>query len=326
MISLSLAIPVLIAFIGAIACVGFLIPILRRRAIMDLPNDRSSHTTPTPRGGGAAVTLVILLVWAWRAVETGDSWSPAILAAALGLAVVSWVDDLRSLSPLTRLAAQVLAVAIGVAALLDGAFFFQGLLPGWLDVLVAAIGWIWFVNLFNFMDGIDGISGVEAFSVGCGAALVAFLAPDIAPPAPFFGLTIAAAALGFLMWNWHPAKVFLGDVGSIPIGFLLGWVLLGLAAAGLWAAAIILPLYYLADATITLTRRVLRGEKPWRAHREHFYQRAVQNGRSHARVSAMILVANFALIALAVAAISWPWMSLAGAIVLVCALLRLLGR
>ncbi|MFT6582368.1 MAG: UDP-N-acetylmuramyl pentapeptide phosphotransferase/UDP-N-acetylglucosamine-1-phosphate transferase, partial [Alphaproteobacteria bacterium] len=122
MISLSLAIPVLIAFIGAIACVGFLIPILRRRAIMDLPNDRSSHTTPTPRGGGAAVTLVILLVWAWRAVETGDSWSPAILAAALGLAVVSWVDDLRSLSPLTRLAAQVLAVAIGVAALLDGAF------------------------------------------------------------------------------------------------------------------------------------------------------------------------------------------------------------
>ncbi|MBL4721625.1 MAG: glycosyltransferase family 4 protein [Alphaproteobacteria bacterium] len=326
MIDLSLALPAGLAFVGAIATVGLLIPVLRRRAIMDMPNDRSSHTVPTPRGGGAAVTVTILLVWGWRAFHTNDVWVLAILAAALGLALVTWIDDLRSLSPLTRLGAQIVAVGIGISALLDGNFFFQGLLPGWLDVLVAAIGWVWFVNLFNFMDGIDGISGVEAACVGGGAALVALLAPTMAPPAPVFGLTIAAAALGFLIWNWHPAKVFLGDVGSVPIGFLLGWVLLGLAAAGLWASALILPLYYLADATITLTRRVLRGEKPWHAHREHYYQRATQNGRSHAQVSAMILVANLALVALAVAALSWPGASLIGAVAIVGVLLKALSR
>ncbi|MBT5110762.1 MAG: glycosyl transferase, partial [Rhodospirillaceae bacterium] len=111
-----------------------------------------------------------------------------------------------------------------------------------------------------------------------------------------------------------------------PIGFLLGWILLDLAAAGLWAPALILPLYYLADATITLTRRALRGEKIWRAHREHFYQRATQNGRSHAQVSLTILSGNVTLVALAVAALSWPWVALGAAALTVAILLWRLGR
>ena len=331
----SASIQTLLAFIGAVGGVGVLIRILRRRAILAQPNERSSHTIPTPHGGGIAVVAVIAILWGGRAFASGDLWLGAVLAAALGLAAVSWIDDLRSLSAITRLAAQGVAVAVGTASLLDDGFFFQGFLPGWLDPLAAALGWIWFVNLFNFMDGIDGISGVETACVGGGAALVAMLAPDLAPEtaalASVSGLTLAAAALGFLVWNWHPAKVFLGDVGSVPLGFLLGWVLLNLAAAGLWAPALILPLYYLADATITLAQRALRGEKIWRAHREHFYQRATQNGparpgRSHAEVSLTILICNLVLVALAVAALSWPWTALSAATLTVATLLWRLGR
>ncbi|MDH3702467.1 MAG: glycosyl transferase, partial [Alphaproteobacteria bacterium] len=131
----------------------------------------------------------------------------------------------------------------------------------------------------------------------------------------------AMAALGFLRFNWHPARIFLGDVGSVPLGYLLGWLLLQAAAAGYWAPALILPLYYLADATITLLRRAARREKVWQAHREHFYQRAVQNGRSHARVSLAVLAANVVLAALALVAVAQPVIALAAAATTVALLL-----
>src|SRR3546814_9909535 len=144
--------------------------------------------------------------------------------------------------------------------------------------------------------------------------LLALPMPGAGPPAALFlGASIAAAAAGFLWWNWHPAKVFLGDVGSVPLGFMLGWLLLGLAAAGHWAPALILPLYYLADATITLACRALRRERVWRAHREHFYQRAVQRGRSHATVSRAVFGVNACLAALALASLTAPWMALVAA-------------
>jgi UDP-N-acetylmuramyl pentapeptide phosphotransferase/UDP-N-acetylglucosamine-1-phosphate transferase len=157
-----------------------------------------------------------------------------------------------------------------------------------------------------------------------------------ATPVALFGASIAAAALGFLPWNWHPARLFLGDVGSVALGFLLGWLLLRLAAEGQWAAAVILPLYYLSDATLTLTRRTLRGEKPWQAHREHFYQRAVAAGLSHAAVVRAVGVANAGLIALAVMATAGcaivalaggcAIVALAGACLVVTSLLMFLAR
>lgn len=113
---------------------------------------------------------------------------------------------------------------------------------------------------------------------------------------------LAGAVVGFAVWNWHPARVFMGDVGSIPVGYLGGWLMLMLAQSGAWAAALLLPAYYLADATLTLARRLLRGDRVWEAHREHAYQRAVQGGRSHAAVSLMVLGVNLVLLALAVVA------------------------
>ena len=301
---------------------------LIRFEVYDRPNPRSSHARPKPRGGGLALIPVVLLAWiaaaSWLDAAPPGFW--LALAAAAGLAVVSWFDDLKGLPAGLRLAVQALAVTLGLAAMGGQGAVFQGLLPPLLDRVAAGLLWLWFVNLFNFMDGIDGLSGVEASSLGLGLVLVGVLAgwPDASVALPAL---LAAATLGFLVWNWAPAKLFLGDVGSVALGYLLGWLLLGAAVAGDWAAALILPLYYLADATITLVRRGARGAKVWRAHREHFYQRAVHGGSSHGRVAIQVLACNAVLIACAGAAASgYAWPAMAGAALAVAVLLAILER
>jgi UDP-N-acetylmuramyl pentapeptide phosphotransferase/UDP-N-acetylglucosamine-1-phosphate transferase len=299
---------------------------LLRREILDHPNARSSHEVPTPRGGGLGVMAALLPAWI-LVVLISQPPTPhgewLIPLAALALAGVSWIDDLRTLGPLPRLGIQFAAALVGVLVLPGPVF--QGLLPGAADAAIAAIGLVWFTNLFNFMDGIDGISGVEAIAIGIGIAAIGLVGE--APLAAWHGqaLVVAAAAAGFLVWNWPPARIFLGDVGSVPMGFLAGWLLLMLAASGAWQAALILPLYYLGDATLTLFRRLLRGERVWQAHREHFYQTAVRRGLSHGRVSGAIALVNTALVALSIAAAIFgttaAWLALAAAALLVAGLL-----
>jgi UDP-N-acetylmuramyl pentapeptide phosphotransferase/UDP-N-acetylglucosamine-1-phosphate transferase len=304
-----------------------LIPILRRK-LVDHPNERSSHVVPTPRGAGLVLIPIVALLWG----AIGFSWiGPADYAliqaagAAAALCGLSWLDDLRGLSPLVRLCAHILVVAALVYAVPSDVLYTQGYLPVWVDRIFIGIVWVWFINLFNFMDGIDGISGVETAMICLGIVVLASLALPIEPLA-LPAAILTGAALGFLALNWHPAKIFLGDSGSVPLGLLLGWLLLQLAGAGYWAAAIILPLYYFADATITITRRLLRGEKIWQAHRQHAYQRAVAGGSSHAQVSLLIALANVLLIVLAVVSVAHPAFALAGAIVVTGGLLALLER
>lgn len=302
--------------------------LLRLRSIVDLPNERSSHRVATPRGGGLAV--VSILIFAWLAIGfagTPDQTRASLVlcGAALGLGVVSWIDDLKGLAVAWRLVAQAVAVVGAVLALPYGGAYFGGLLPAGFDALAAGLLWLWFINLFNFMDGIDGLAGVETASLGAGVAVVGVFA-GMDDATVLYGLTALAAALGFLKWNWQPARIFLGDVGSVPLGFLLGWLLLDLSAQGYCASALILPLYYLADASITLVRRGLRGATVWRAHREHFYQSAVDRGARHGAVVGAVICANLGLIVLAVlAALEWPWPALAGAAAVVLALLFHLG-
>lgn len=278
---------------------GVAMRVLRARAILDHPNERSSHSVSTPRGGGVAVMAVIAVGWAIVLKHVPDVSGAAtlVLIWAVVLAAMSWIDDRRGLGPLPRFAGQALAVA-AVLALAPPAPVFQEWLPIGLDRALTALAWLWFLNLFNFMDGIDGITGVETASVAGGVALLAVML-GIGDGRAGLAVVMAAAALGFLVWNWHPARLFLGDVGSVPLGFALGWLLLDLAGRGWWAAALILPAYYLADATLTLLKRLARGERVWRAHRSHFYQRAVQAGLSHAQVSRRILILNIGLVAMA---------------------------
>ena len=318
-----------IAGAGVAACLGTyaLVSLLRRAAVLDRPNQRSLHEKPTPRGGGVAVIGAVLGTWLWLiAADIVPRPVDAVMIGAVLLAAVSWVDDLRGLSPAVRLAAQLAAVALGLLALAPAGTVFQGWLPSALDTAAAALLWIWFVNLFNFMDGSDGLAGSEAAAIGIGLALFAMFGAGEDRALTTLAAAIAAAAIGFLVWNWAPARIFLCDVGSVPLGYLLGFLLLAVAARGHWRIALILPLYFLADATITLLRRLARGEPVWRPHRQHFYQRAVQRGLGHAAVARRVIAADAVLIGCGWAAENgWGSAGLAVAAAAVLALLASLA-
>jgi len=322
--TLSAAVASLV-LVASFAGTGLILRFLRDRAILDHPNERSSHAAPTPKGAGLAIVPIVAAAWLGAGWAAPAAHVGLVAGAALALAALSWLDDLKGLGPLVRLLGHAVAVAAVLTVASPPAPVFAGLLPGWLDRVAAGLLWLWFINLFNFMDGIDGIAGVETAAIGIGIVLVAAIA-GLSPAFLVHGLALACAALGFLRWNWYPAKIFLGDVGSVPLGFLLGWLLIGMAAAGQWAAALILPFYYLADATITLLRRGLRGERVWQAHREHFYQRAVGRGLGHAQVVRHVLWVDAVLVALAViAAAGHAAAALIGAAVLVSWLLFFLA-
>lgn len=326
-----LSVIVLVAALSAVASLlvtGGLLPWLRRKA-MDRPNARSSHAVPTPRGGGLGVLAGLLPGWAVLLVWTPAIIVPELLALLVATLVLAWLsfrDDRQPLPPALRFAVQIAAIAAVLAMQAPERLVFQGALPLLADRLITGIGWLWFVNLFNFMDGIDGISAIEAGAIGLGTALIAALAffrVDLAA----FGLVYAASAAAFLRWNWHPAKVFLGDVGSVPLGLLGGWLLLQTALAGALSAALTIPLYYLVDATVTLLWRAYDGEKIWQPHRRHFYQKAVQRGFSHSAVSLRIAGLNALLVALATASLhpilGIGWLGLALGLCATAALMRI---
>ena len=295
---------IILALVISLCIVIFGIPILRRalvsKGVYDNPNARSSHNLPTPRGGGIVVmsSIAMGLVALWWGGFALPNGLMATLAVACVLGLFSWIDDLWGVSALMRLVFQALAIA-GVLYLDPEVAPTLPFLPMWGALLFVAVTWIWFVNLYNFMDGIDGMTGVETVSICTGLSILALtgiLSDDIIPPLAVIG----TATLAFLYWNWAPAKIFLGDVGSIPLGFLLGWFLLKAISEGAWAIALILPGYYLADATITLLKRACRLEPIWQAHREHFYQMPVPRNVPHNIVMYRIIIVNIILILTAV--------------------------
>jgi len=299
---------------------------LQRRAILDHPGERTSHEGATPRGGGIALVPVVLFAWimlALAGLAPGAAFGITALAAALAL--VSWYDDLGGVAFGWRLAAHLIAAALGAAYLLGPAPVFQGLLPPLADRVIAVLLWAWFINLYNFMDGIDGITCVETIAIGLGVVLITQITGDDTHVG-VLALALTAGALGFLRWNWPRGSIFLGDVGSVPLGFLTGWLLLLLATQGHWAPALILALYYLADATVTLLRRIFRGERIWQAHRSHFYQRALAPDNGHAAVLKLIIGGDVALLLLALLAIRFPWPALIVAVLAVTSLLAQLSR
>ncbi len=326
---LSHTFPIFVAAaLASAALTGLVLAVLRRRAILDMPNERSSHTVPTPRGGGWGVMLALIPFWGWAVWRAGTLHQPfelGLISAALLLMAVSWIDDMRGLGPAPRFAAQLLAVGVTTVLLPGDLSLTAGLLPLPLDRIFAALVWLWFVNLFNFMDGIDGLAGGSAAAMGLGLMLI-WLRHGPSQLEAFRGAMIVAVSVGFLVWNWSPAKIFMGDVGSVPLGFLLGYCLMRLAMDGGQVAALIVALYYLADATITLLKRARRGERVWQAHREHYYQRSTQLGRSHARTAKTAIMVQLALAIFAWLSVLWGWWMVLPATGLVVLLLRWMSR
>ncbi len=316
------------------ALARMVLDLLAERGVVDRPNRRSSHDRPVPRGGGVAMVGLALPSWLFLALLTGtfgQVWPVA--AAAAVLAVLSFLDDVRGLPPPPRLAGHVAAVALGLVLLPGHALLFDGALPLWADRLAVGLAWVWFINLFNFMDGIDGLTGVETIAVAGGLAAAILIAAETGggdgSRAPLAAV-LAGAAAGFLALNWRPARLFAGDVGSVPLGYLLGWLLAWAACVwGWWPLVLLLPLYYWADATTTLLWRAARGEKVWRPHRDHAYQAAVRGGAGHDTVSRLVAALNAVLVALALLSVSGaspPWPPLAAGAVLTATLLWYLRR
>jgi UDP-N-acetylmuramyl pentapeptide phosphotransferase/UDP-N-acetylglucosamine-1-phosphate transferase len=281
-----------------------LFPLLRRHA-MARPNTRSSHRMPTPQGGGIAVigatTLVTGGIFAFAGVFLHEPLRLAIIiASVVGLAVVGMTDDVRPLEALPRLALQAIAGAI-VVATLPADLHVISMLPWWTERALMIVGILWFVNLVNFMDGLDWIVIAEVVPIT--AALALFGVWGALPrDATLISLALCGAMVGFAPFNRPIARLFLGDVGSLPVGLLVAWLLIELGQRHL-VAAVLLPLYFVADATITLLLRLIQGEPVMQAHRSHFYQRAFDAGLGIYSIVARVFVLNVALIGLSAVAV-----------------------
>lgn len=298
---MTLFAPILISFLAAL----FATALVRRyalRALLDVPNERSSHTVPTPRGGGLAIGIVFL---AAMAVLAAAGTLPVKLALAFigggaAVMIIGWLDDHRPLSARLRIVVHIVAGIWAVACVGGVPEFTVGrhvLSLGWLGHVLAVVGVVWMINLYNFMDGIDGLAAGEAVTVALVmAGLLWFVgAADLALVAGLF----AAACGGFLWWNWQPAKIFLGDVGSGLLGYCFAVLVLASEKAGAvpLTVSLLLLAVFVLDATCTLIGRVVRGEKWYTAHRTHAYQRLTQNGFSHAQVTTAAMLVNVLLLA-----------------------------
>jgi Fuc2NAc and GlcNAc transferase len=329
----SVQIPFLVfavVFCGAAVCSWFGVGALARltRDMVDIPNDRSSHSTPTPRGGGLAVAVVSLAVVAFQWLNMGLERRVALPLVVGGtlVALIGWLDDRRSLPALVRAIVHTFAASITVLSAtilvktgerpVPSGF----LLPSHVGALLAVLALVWLINLYNFMDGIDGMAGSQAVFTSVAGAIVVVRGGDRELGLSLVGL--AGAALGFVYWNWMPARIFLGDVGSGYLGYFFGAVAVMTEARSSGAVSSYVWLTLLApfvvDATLTLLRRVARGDRWYDAHRSHAYQRLVQSGWSHARVSASVVAVNVCLLPIVLLA-STSSASVAAALVVLAA-------
>ncbi|MFW0886796.1 UNVERIFIED_CONTAM: glycosyltransferase family 4 protein [Pseudomonas sp. JL1] len=292
------------------------------RSIIDIPNARSSHTVPTPRGGGVAIVLSFLLALPLLALADFLPWPTmwAMLGAGTAIAVLGFLDDHGHIAARWRLlghfAASVWALYWlgGLPAL---TFFGFKLELAWLGHVLAVFYLVWMLNLYNFMDGIDGIASVEAICACLGACLLYWLAGfDSLIVVP---LALAMAVAGFLYWNFPPARIFMGDAGSGFLGIILGLLSLQAAWASpklLWVWLILLGVF-IVDATVTLMRRLLRGDKVYEAHRSHAYQFASRQYGRHLPVTLAVAAINLLwLLPLAACVVLW---SVDGALALIVA-------
>jgi UDP-N-acetylmuramyl pentapeptide phosphotransferase/UDP-N-acetylglucosamine-1-phosphate transferase len=273
----------------------------QQRPVLPFPL-QMSKPRPAPSGGGVAVVMAMIICLLVADVDYGIVLSLFLLAA------LSLLDDLIGVPMPIRLLVQVLCVLIAFGVVDTPVF--GGMLPSWLDKAIVVVAWVWFMNLFNFMDGIDGISPTEMIGISMGLCVITVMTDTFPTMLSTYSLVVFAVGSGFLWWNWYPAKIRLGEVGTVPIGFFLGYMLLLAINAGYGYAAAILPAYYISDATITLIYRASKGKRMWAKHSEYYYRKAVSKGRKHDTVARYVFGINLLLILLATFSVINPEISL----------------
>jgi Fuc2NAc and GlcNAc transferase len=271
-----------------------------RQGVLDLPNHRSSHVEPTPRGGGLAIVVCALAALAWLGASQRLPLGVSVLLGVGGgiIAGTGYIDDRRGLPPLPRFVVHVVASILAVITYFSLSETAQLGYVEWLTAALLVLCATWSINLFNFMDGIDGIAASQAVFI-CTASAILF--PDADSNLTgwlVLVLATAGASLGFLVWNWSPARIFMGDVGSGFLGFWLVALALALDAVGILSfwTSVILNALFIGDATATVVRRVLSGERWYEAHRSHVYQAFARRWRSHRKVTSLAWFINIVVL------------------------------
>lgn len=289
---------VLAALFVATAALGAAFTFLFRRyavtrSVMDIPNSRSSHATPVPRGGGMSIVVLVTVVSLLVGLYWQDRFFLSAGVAGAMVALVGWFDDHKPVRASIRLLIHISAVAAILWQAPDLRFVVMGVeVAGWIAKMASLLIGVWLINLYNFIDGIDGMAGAHAFLVGLWAATLFWLA--YIEPGLAMAVTIAGASLGFLFFNWSPARVFMGDGGSGFLGFWF-FVLLLYARSVDVTVLLLMPISVLVvDATATLLWRMATGERWYTAHREHVYQKLVRFGFSHRSVTLAYVVISVA--------------------------------
>ena len=282
--------------IASIGCGVMRYVAMKKSILMDVPNHRSSHEMPMPRGGGApmavAAITAIALLGIIRSHLVPAKWVWALCVGGGAITWIGWQDDRFSLSPQKRFMVHVVAAVWAVNWLIpvDTPILYKVLAGFWIA---------WSINFYNFMDGLDGLAGAQAVFVGMAAGYIAGRVGT--QPTLAINWVIASSALGFLFWNWHPAKIFMGDAGSGFLGYAFGCLAIGSGAGwdGGFPTYILLLALFWGDATFTLLRRILQGKKFWKAHNEHLYQKAAQKGFSHLEITLFFMTINMGLFVVA---------------------------
>lgn len=280
-----------LSFLGTLILIALLLQMKLGPLWLDRPNDRSLHLRPRHKLGGLAIMIVTLTLFAITSADLPG----AVTAGCLGLVIISAIDDAINLPATVRLASHLGAAAVAIMAIPNGNMFVGAL---------GCVTIVWMCNLYNFMDGADGLAGGMTV-IGFGALAIAADAGGATGLTIWCG-TISTAALAFLLFNFPPARVFMGDAGAVPLGFLAGTLGYIGFVNGVWPfwypALVFSP--FIFDATLTLIRRTLRGKKPWVAHREHLYQRLILSGWSHRRLALVSYAIMAATCGAALAALS----------------------
>ena len=321
---ISLTILGIIALIASLVITKLLIKIMPKFGIVDVPSKRRAHDKITPRGGGLAFVLIYsILLPAFEYFVVGSiEDSIVVLQMFIPISIVSFWDDISHVMIPLRLLIHVLCSCLAIMWLVHPSPILHYEIPVYLDLAIGMFALLTFLNIYNFMDGIDGITVSQSLHYSATILLLCFVRYDLISNVDMVVVTVVIIggwSLGFIYFNWQPAKIFLGDVGSISLGFLIGICLLTIASASakLFAACVIASLYYIADGGMTILIRIVKRERIWEPHLQHFFQKSIKNGKSHQRTVKRIMKCNILLMLLAVQSLYYPVISIIGATLVV---------
>lgn len=309
------------SFCISVASILISMPILRKFGMVDNPSIRRRHARPTIRGGGIAFVIAFIITFCFINIVSQEHFASFnIFIPIIMLAGVSFLDDIRGMPIIPRLFIHFLSAYLCLKFYLSDILIFRGEIAPLLDFALCVFALAAFVNIYNFLDGIDGISTIESLHLSLTAIILCIIRDKVIIHADivfYISSILLGCSVGFLLFNWNPAKIFMGDVGSTFLGLLHGLNLLLIAASSerLFLAASIASLYYICDGGITILIRLMKREKIWLPHLNHFFQQAVRKGMSHKEIVIKIALCNFILMILSVTSLYAPH------IAMICAIL-----